>query len=146
MNLSRSRRKLLDLRERVAALTERALGRAPVFPGSVYQSKSRCGKPQCKCAGTDYRHQQWCVSYVEGGASRTRVVPPERRAEVQAMTGEYRQLRKAEREIRKALEDLLAEWGSIRDARCEAGRKRYEQLVSQQQKGPEVRPAKKGGK
>ena len=146
MNLSRSKRRLLDLRERVTALTEVALGRAPLFPGSVYQSKSRCGKPQCKCASTDYRHQQWCVSYVEDGASRTRVVPPELRPEVEVMTDEYRQLRKAEREVRKALESLLAEWARIREARCRAGRKRYEQLVAQPPKGPKGRPSKKGGK
>lgn len=146
MSLSRSRQKLRNLSERIASLTGAVLDRSPVFPGSVYESKSRCGKPQCKCATTDYRHRQWCLSYLEDGASRTRAVPPAIRLEVQAMAEEYRRLRRTEREVRKALDDLLAEWVRLREARCEAGRKRYERLVRQQQKGPKAKPAKKGGR
>lgn len=146
MNLSRARQKIVGYRDRLVALIEAILGRAPVFPGSVYQSNTRCGKPQCKCATTDYRHQQWCLSYVEDGASRTRTLPPEIRAEVQAMTDEHRQLRRAERELRKTLEDLLAEWAKIRDARGDAGRQRYQRLVGPSAQGRGTRPARKGRK
>ncbi len=146
MNLSRARQKIVDYRDRIVALTEAILGRDPVFPGSVYQSNTRCGKPQCKCATTDYRHQQWVLSYVENGASRTRTLPPEIRTEVQAMADEYRRLRRAERELRKTLEDLLAEWARIRDARGDAGRQRYQRLVGPSSKGRTTRPTKKGRK
>jgi len=146
MNLSRSRRKLLDLLERMTALTEVALGRSPLFPASLYPLKSRCGKPQCKCANTSYRHEQCCVSYVEDGASRTRTVAPDLRPEVRKMTEDYRRFRKAEHDIRKALGALTAEWQRVRDARCEAGRRRYERLVSQHKESKRPRRSRKGGK
>lgn len=146
MNLSRSRRKLLDLLERMTALTQIALDRSPLFPASLYQLKSRCGKPQCKCANTSYRHEQCCVSYVEDGASRTRTVAPDLRPEVWKMTEDYRRFRKAERDIRKALDDLTAELETIREARCEAGRRRYQHLVSQHKEAKGPNRSKKGGK
>jgi hypothetical protein len=146
MNLSRSRRKLLDMLQRMTSLTKVALGRSPLFPASLYQLESRCGKPQCKCAKTAYRHQQWCVSYVEDSASRTRVVPPEIRPEVRRMADDYRHFRQAERDIRKAFNDFIAELKRVRNARCEAGCSRYGRLVSQHKEAKCPNRSKKGGK
>jgi len=145
MNLSRSRRKLLDRLRQLAALTEVALARSPLFPASLYRLKSRCGKPQCKCAKSAYRHEQWCISFLEGGASRTRTVPPELRAEIRKMTEEYRQFRQAERGLRRALDALITEMERMREARCEAGRRRYERMVRQRQEAQGVRSPPEGG-
>jgi len=145
MDLSLSRRKLLELLDRMTSLVQVTLGRSPLLPASLYELKTRCGKPQCKCARTSYRHQQWCVSYVEEGASRTRTVAPEVRPEVQKMTREYRDFRQSERGIRKALEDLMAEMERVRHARCEAGRRRYEQLVSQHKQAKSAKRSHEGG-
>ena len=145
MNLSRSRRHLLDLLQRIPSLTEVALARAPLFPASLYRLRSCCGKPQCKCAHSSYRHEQWCVSYLEEGASRTRAVPPEIRAEVRKMTQDYRRFRQAERETRKALDDLRTVLERVRHARSEAGRRRYERLVTQQKESKARKRPRKGG-
>jgi uncharacterized protein with von Willebrand factor type A (vWA) domain len=145
MDLSLSRRELLELLDRMTSLVEVTLGRSPLLPASLYELKSRCGKPQCKCAQTSYRHQQWCISYVEAGASRTRTVAPELRPEVRKMTQDYRDFRQSERGIRKALEDLMAELERVREARCEAGRRRYEQLVNQHKEAKSAKSSQKGG-
>jgi uncharacterized protein with von Willebrand factor type A (vWA) domain len=146
MDLGLSSRKLLELLDRITSLVEVSLGRSPLLPASLYELKSRCGKPQCRCAQTAYRHQQWCVSYVEEGASRTRTVAPELRPEVQKMTQDYRDFRQSERGIRKALEDLMAELERVRETRCEAGRRGYEQLVRQHKEAKSTKRSQKGGK
>jgi len=145
MDLSRSRRKLLDRLQQLATLTEVALARSPLFPASLYHLKSRCGKPQCKCAKTSYRHEQWCVSFLEDGASRTRTVPPGLRAEVRKMTEDYRQFRQAERGLRHILDELIAEMEKMREVRCKAGRRRYERMVRQHQEAQGVRSPPQGG-
>ncbi|HID29608.1 MAG TPA: hypothetical protein EYP19_06330 [Desulfobacterales bacterium] len=146
MSISHSRRRIIDLEKKVAQLSQLIFGRDPLLQGTVYKSRTRCGKPQCKCATTDYRHEQWCFSFVEDGQSRTHTLPLEVRGEVKRMTAEYREFKKAERELRKAVEEIIAQCAKIRNTRCEAGRKRYLKLASHAPKGRGKRPAKKGMK
>jgi hypothetical protein len=146
MNPSRSRKKVLLLQERLASLSQSFLGRSPLFPGSLYELKTRCGKPQCKCARGDYRHRRSCVSFVEDGASRTRVVTSDLIENLKTMTDDYRRTRKIERQFRQTIEALLAQVEALREVRIAAGRKRYERLTAKHQKSDSSKPRKKGGK
>lgn len=60
----------------------------------LYTSRTRCGRPTCKCMSTDYRHENNCVSFTEEGRSRTRTVEHGQLDDVQDFTSSYRTVRK----------------------------------------------------
>ena len=143
MDASRTRLEVRRLVAEVAALAEAFLGRSALFPGSLYEQKSRCGKPACKCARGPYRHRQWCLSFLEEGRSRTRVVPPALRPAVAELTARYREVRRARRRLAALLPELLRKADALAEGRCREGRRRYARLAA----GASGRPARprKGG-
>ena len=130
MDASRTRQEVRRLVEEVGALAETVLDRAPLFPGSLYEQKSQCGKPACKCARGPYRHRQWCLSFLEEGRSRTRVVPPAVRPAVAGLTGRYREVRRARRRLAGLVADLLRKADALAEGRCREGRRRYARLAA----------------
>ena len=143
MDASRTRQEVRRLVEEVAALAEAFLGRSALFPGSLYEQKSRCGKPACKCARGPYRHRQWCLSFLEEGRSRTRVVPPALRPAVAELTARYREVRRARRRLAGLLTELLGKADALAEGRCREGRQRYARLAAGAPGRPE-RPGKGG--
>lgn len=141
MDSSRRRREVRALYERLGELLPLLAGRSPLFPGSLYEHRSRCGRPQCKCARGAYRHRLWCVSFVEGGGSRTRVVPAGIRAAVAVLAGDYRRVREARRCAVEVFGALLAACDALTQARCGEGRRAYARLV-QGARGGGARPRK----
>ena len=129
MDLPRARRRVGILYQQVGELFETLLGRSPLFAASLYEHRSRCGKPLCKCAKGPYRHCSWCLSFIEDGRSRTRVVPRGLRPAVERLTGDYRRFRQARRELRRLVGELGAAVEAVGRARCEAGWRRYARLV-----------------
>jgi len=110
---------------------ETALDRAPQFAASLYEHKIKCGKPQCKCAKSKpYRHPMWCVSFLDQGRSKTRVVPPAQRAGVEDLTRAYRRSRDARRQIQHAAQELLDAVDALGQAQCLQGYKRYTRLAA----------------
>lgn len=140
MDASRTRLEIRRLVEEVRSLSEAFLARSPLFPGSLYEQKSRCGKPACKCARGRYRHRQWCLSFLEEGGSRTRVVPPALRPAVAELTARYREVRRARRRLVQVAADLLARADALVAGRCREGRRRYAHLVQERA----ARPGKGG--
>jgi hypothetical protein len=140
MDASRTRLEVRRLAEEVAALAEAFLDRSALFPGSLYEQKSRCGKPACKCARGPYRHRQWCLSFLEEGRSRTRVVPPALRPAVAELTARYREVRRARRRLAGLLAELLRKADALAEVRCREGRRRYARLAA----GAPGRPARPG--
>jgi hypothetical protein len=130
MGASRTRLEVRRLVEEVAALAEAFLGRSPLFPGSLYEHKSQCGKPACKCARGPYRHRQWCLSFLEEGRSRTRVVPAALRPAVAELAARYREVRRARRRLAGLLADLLRKADALAAGRCREGRRRYARLAA----------------
>ena len=107
MSPSRLRQRINTLCQQLGQPIEVVLDRQPQFAASLYEHKIKCGKPQCKCAKSKaYRHHMWCVSFVDQGRSKTRVVPPEQRASVQDLTQAYRQSRDARRQIKQLMQQL----------------------------------------
>jgi len=130
MEPSRRRQEARALYEELGGLLDTLLGRSPLFPGSLYEQKSRCGKPQCKCAQGSYRHRLWCLSFVEDGGSRTRTVPAAIRPAVEGLAAEYRRVRQARRRAAELFEALLAHADALAEARCRQGRRAYARLAA----------------
>jgi len=89
--------------------------------GTVYELRTRCGKPSCACAGSnEKRHCRWVLSYTVKGQKRMRVVPLDRLAEWRRWAANARAFRTRRAKIaemtRRLLEDLdVIERGQRRD-------------------------------
>ena len=130
MDLSRLRRQLGRIYAQIGARLEVFVGRSPLFAASLYEHKTQCGNPRCRCARGPYRHRQWCVSFVEEGRSRTRAVPRSIRPEVERLTGDYRRVRRARREVAALFGELLEAADALTQARRTAGTERFARLVA----------------
>jgi hypothetical protein len=130
MNLDVVAREMRSRLKRMGALLDLLSGRGPLLAASLYEHRTRCGKPQCQCAKSDYRHRMWCVSFTEEGGSRTRVVASELKETVSQLTEDYRKCRLARREMRRLAEELDALAAKAERLRCREGSKLYPQLAA----------------
>ena len=77
--------------------------------GSVYELKTRCGKPSCHCASEDGPlHSSTVLSWSEHGKTRLRTLPPGQRARFQQLTENYRRFRQARAALVKLQRRMLA--------------------------------------
>jgi len=65
----------------------------PLIKGSVYELKTKCGKPGCKCAKGELHHRM-VVSASEKGKTRLRAIPHGFLIEVQTKVRRYQELRR----------------------------------------------------
>jgi len=144
MNTSQIRKDIRKHSKTIADIIETMVGRSPLFPGSLYEHKARCGKPQCKCAKSSYRHQMLCLSFVDNGKSRTRVVRKGDIETVRKMTEDYRQFREARHQIKDLMDNLMAAVDALGEARCSLGRDRYERLNARKAKAISSKTDNKG--
>ena len=64
--------------------------------GSVYELKTRCGKPTCHCASEEGPlHSSTVLSWSEHAKTRLRTLPPGERARFRQLTENYRRFRQA---------------------------------------------------
>ncbi len=79
--------------------------------GSVYELRTRCGKPSCVCNRGEL-HRRWVLSESVGGKKRLRVVPEGETERWRRWAENYRQFRRRRAEFvkltRRILEDLDA--------------------------------------
>jgi hypothetical protein len=61
------------------------------------------------------------------------------------MTEDYREFRLAEREMRKAMDQMVGELRRVCRARCEAGRSRYDRMIREHREAKGVPSAQNGG-
>ena len=77
--------------------------------GSVYELKTRCGKPTCHCASEQGPlHSSTVLSWSEHGKTRLRTLPPGERARFRQLTENYRRFRQARATLVKLQRRLLA--------------------------------------
>jgi len=77
--------------------------------GSVYELKTRCGKPSCHCASEEGPlHSSTVLSWSEHGKTRLRTLPPGERARCQQLTEDYRRFRQARAALVKLQRRMLA--------------------------------------
>jgi hypothetical protein len=77
--------------------------------GSVYELKTRCGKPSCHCAsGLGPLHCSTVLSWSEHAKTRLRTLPPGARARFRQLTENYRRFRQARAALVKLQRRMLA--------------------------------------
>lgn len=80
-----------------------------LLKGSVYQLKTRCGKPSCHCSSQEGPlHTSTVLSWSESGRTRLRTPPPGQRARLGQLTQNYRRFRQARATLVKLHRRMLA--------------------------------------
>ena len=112
---SRLRKRILDPHEEQRALLEAVVSCRSLVKGSVYDLKTRCGKPSCVCA-QGQRHSAMVVSWSQGGRTRILTVQPGDLDRLIRLTGEYRSFRQARARLVKLEKELLKEVDKLETA------------------------------
>ena len=97
----------------------------PVTKGSVYELKTKCGKPGCKCAKGQLHHRM-VVSASEKGKTKLRAIPHGYLVEVQTKVRRYQELRRVRVrliEVHKKMLQVMDEMESMRREEIPASRK-----------------------
>ncbi len=93
---SRQRQLLGELVEQHRQLIESLLAIRELLKGSVYELKTRCGKPSCHCAAPDgARHTAPALSWSDQGKTQLRTLPAKEVERARRLTENYRRFRQA---------------------------------------------------
>jgi hypothetical protein len=98
----------------------------PLIKGSVYELKTKCGKPGCKCAKGELHHRM-VVSASEKGKTRLRAIPHGFLVRVQTKVRCYQQLRRARVrliEVHKKMLQVMDEMEAMRREEMPVSRKK----------------------
>jgi hypothetical protein len=91
---SRLRRALNSLLDDYRHTLEDLLPLRQLLKGSIYELKTRCGKPSCHCAAQDGPlHATTVLSWSQAGRTRLCSVPEQEHARFCRLTENYRRLR-----------------------------------------------------
>lgn len=96
----------------------------------LYRSRVKCGRPTCKCMLTNYRHENWCISFRENDRSRTITVPDEWLDRVRAATESYREARAISKEFNATCQAAVASLDELIDGHVNAGRTMVAELLA----------------
>lgn len=91
---SQLRQSLDRLVNEIRQIVETFFSDKPVIKGSVYELKTKCGKPGCKCA-KGQAHHRMVLSASEQGKTKLRAIPRGFLVEVQSKVRCYQELRRA---------------------------------------------------
>jgi len=89
---SQLRQSLGRLANEIRQVIEPFFSDKPLIKGSVYELKTKCGKPGCKCAKGELHHRM-VVSASEKGKTKLRAIPHGFLVEVQTKVRRYQELR-----------------------------------------------------
>ena len=114
---SRQRRVLLGLLQEYGRLLRQALALRELLKGSLYELKTRCGKPSCHCAsGQGPPHSTTVLSWSEAGRTRLRAVGPKDRARWRRLAEDYRRFRQGRARLVKIHRQVLLAVGRLEKA------------------------------
>lgn len=91
---SQLRQSLARLANEIRQIVDPFFSDKPVIKGSVYELKTKCGKPGCKCAQGQLHHRM-VLSASEKGKTKLRAIPRGFLIEVQTKVRRYQELRRA---------------------------------------------------
>ena len=97
------------LRQRKHALLARFQIPPNALPGSLAQTRRRCGKPTCHCADGE-GHPIWSLTFMAGGKKRVERVPDEWVEQIRPLVEQGREFKEAVAEVFAANAQLLALW------------------------------------
>jgi septal ring factor EnvC (AmiA/AmiB activator) len=121
-NASRSRKRVLDLHDQERELLKALVSCRGMTKGSVYNLKTRCGKPSCACA-RGRLHSAMVLSWSQAGKTRILAVQPGDLDRLVRLTEEYRTFRQARSKLVKLQKELLKEVDKLERALRAAPRK-----------------------
>jgi hypothetical protein len=87
--------------------------------GSVYELKTRCGKPSCQCLRGEL-HRRWVLSESVGGRKQLRVLPRDQEELWCRRAEDYRQFRQRRAELVKSVRRMLEDLDAIERAQRRA--------------------------
>jgi hypothetical protein len=106
---SRLRQALQTLLDDYQRQVDRLLPLRQLVKGSVYNLRTRCGKPSCRCASEEGPlHTSPVISWSEHGKTRLRTLPPGELARFRQLTENYRRFRQARAALVKLHQRLVA--------------------------------------
>jgi len=113
---SQLRQSLRRLSDEVRQLINPFFSDKPLIKGSVYELKTKCGKPGCKCAKGELHHRM-VVSASEKGKTKLRAIPHGLLIEVQTKVRRYQELRRGRVgliEVHKKMLQVMDEMEAMR--------------------------------
>jgi hypothetical protein len=106
---SRLRQALKTLLDDYQRQVDTLLPLRQLVKGSVYDLRTRCGKPSCHCASEEGPlHTSTVISWSEHGKTRLRTLPPGELAHFRQLTENYRRFRQARAALVKLHRRILA--------------------------------------
>jgi hypothetical protein len=130
MDQSRWAERLDELRRMVTKTKSRIGSEEALLDAYLYVSRVRCGRATCKCMRTEYRHEKWCISFMENGRSRTLTVPQDWLPRIARATNAYRDARTLVREFSAGLQAAADAVNERMAARIGTGRELLAELVA----------------
>lgn len=105
---SRQRALLSKLGEQYQRLLQGLLGPRQLLKGSVYQLKTRCGKPSCHCAPPQGQlHSTHVLSWSDAGKTHLRSLSASEITRWRQLTETYRRFRQARARLVKLQQQIL---------------------------------------
>ncbi len=123
---SQLRQSLDRLANEIRQIVEPFFSDKPVIKGSVYELKTKCGKPECKCAKGQLHHRM-VLSASEKGKTKLRAIPRGFLVEVQTKVRCYQELRRVRVrliEVHKKIVQLMDEMEVMRREEVPVSRKK----------------------
>lgn len=123
---SQLRQSLARLANEIRQIVEPFFSDKPVIKGSVYELKTKCGKPGCKCAKGQLHHRM-VLSASEKGKTKLRAIPRGSLVEVQSKVRCYQELRRARVrliEVHNKMVQVIDEMEAIRREDMPVSRKK----------------------
>ena len=123
---SQLRQSLAGLSNEIRRIVEPFFSDKPVIKGSVYELKTKCGKPGCKCAKGQL-HPRMVLSASEKGKTKLRALPRGFLIEVKTKVRCYQELRGARArlvEVHKKILKVMDEMEAMRREEMPASRKK----------------------
>jgi len=107
---SRLRQTLQSLRDHYQRQLDTLLPLRQLVRGSVYDLRTRCGKPSCHCASDQGPlHTSPVISWSEHGKTRLRTLPSGELAHFRQLTENYRRFRQARAALVKLHQQILTQ-------------------------------------
>ena len=125
-NFSQLRQSLDRLSNEIRQIVEPFFSDKPVIKGSVYELKTKCGKPGCKCAKGQL-HPRMVLSASEKGKTKLRAIPRGFLVEVKTKVSCYQELRGARArlvEVHKKILKVIDEMEAMRREEMPVSRKK----------------------
>ena len=101
MDISKKRQELNQLFKEMAGLKKVFMQRLPMLNGGVYENKTKCGNPNCKCIREGKLHIVWRYYYTENGKNKMGTIKKGDVLKYTKLTERYKKYRKARMKLVK---------------------------------------------